>query len=142
MKFDFVIGNPPYQKENADNNRQPPVYDKFMNASYKIADYAELIHPARFLFNAGQTSKEWNEQMLNDKHFKVLHYENNSAKIFPGTDIKGGVAITVHNNNKDYGAIKVFTVYQELNQIAKKVRATTTSYLSSCTYAKSSYKLS
>ena len=34
MKFDFVIGNPPYQEEKEDNGRQPPIYDKFMDGTY------------------------------------------------------------------------------------------------------------
>ena len=57
MKFDFVIGNPPYQEETENKgDRNNPVYDKFMDSAFEIADVVELIHPARFLFNAGQTS--------------------------------------------------------------------------------------
>ena len=75
MHFDFCIGNPPYQDDTLGNNESfaPPVYDKFMHASYTIADKVELIHPARFLFNAGATPKLWNKKMLQDEHFKVLH---------------------------------------------------------------------
>lgn len=61
MKFDFAIGNPPYQEELAGNNNfAPPVYNKFMDAAYEIASKVEMIHPARFLFNAGSTPKSWN----------------------------------------------------------------------------------
>ena len=90
MKFDFVIGNPPYQEEKEDNGRQPPIYDKFMDGAYKVSDKVMLISPARFLFNAGQTSKEWNKKMLSDPHLKVLYYKQDSSELFPGTDIKGG----------------------------------------------------
>lgn len=92
MKFDFCIGNPPYQEEQEGDNKTfaPPVYNKFMEASYGIADRTLLIHPARFLFNAGSTPKDWNEKMLNDPHLKVLFYEQDSGKIFSNTDIKGG----------------------------------------------------
>ncbi|MGN0470908.1 MAG: Eco57I restriction-modification methylase domain-containing protein [Acutalibacteraceae bacterium] len=64
MKFDFVIGNPPYQEETIGDNKifAPPVYDKFLDESYKIANAVEMIHPARFLFNAGSTSKQWNKK--------------------------------------------------------------------------------
>lgn len=64
MKFDFVIGNPPYQDETIGDNKgfAPPVYHKFLENSYKIGDVVEMIHPARFLFNAGSTPKQWNEQ--------------------------------------------------------------------------------
>lgn len=121
MKFDFAIGNPPYQEETKDNGRQNPVYNKFMDEAFKVADCVELITPARFLFNAGQTPKAWNEKMLNDEHFKVLQYEPDASKVFSNTEIKGGVAITIRDDIKSYGAIKVFTSHQELNHIINKV---------------------
>lgn len=71
--FDYVIGNPPYQEEfTADGNKSyaAPVYNDFMDAAYDVADKVELIHPARFLFNAGSTPKAWNQKMLSDEHFK------------------------------------------------------------------------
>ena len=68
MKFDYVIGNPPYQDETLGDNGTyaPPVYNLFMDETYKVADKVELIHPARFLFNAGSTPKAWNQKMLED----------------------------------------------------------------------------
>ncbi len=125
MKFDFVIGNPPYQDETLGDNKgfAPPVYHKFLEAAYKIANKVEMIHPARFLFNAGSTPKQWNEQMLQDPHLKVLYFEQDSSKVFSNTDIKGGVVITHHDNAKDYGAIGTFTAYDELNTILKKIKS-------------------
>lgn len=124
MKFDYIIGNPPYQDETLGDNKgfAPPIYDKFLDASFALADSVELIHPARFLFNAGSTPKAWNVKMLNDPHFKVLFSEQDSSKIFPNTDIKGGVAITYHDNGEDFGAIETFTSYQELNSILLRIR--------------------
>lgn len=121
FKFDVVIGNPPYQEDNKTNNRQSPIYNYFMEESYKLADIVELITPARFLFNAGQTPKAWNNKMLNDKHLKVLMYESKGTNIFPNTEIKGGIAITLRDNNKDFGKIGIFTEYMELNAILHKV---------------------
>ena len=63
----------------------------------KVADKVELIHPARFLFNAGSTPKAWNQKMLEDTHFKVLFYETDSSRLFSNTDIKGGIVISYHN---------------------------------------------
>ena len=121
MKFDFCIGNPPYQEETIDNGRQNPVYNKFMEEAYKVAGCVEMITPARFLFNAGQTPKNWNEQMLNDEHFKVLQYEADAAKVFPTTEIKGGVAITIRDKGKAYGAIRTFIAHEKLKDIVRKV---------------------
>ena len=96
--FDFAIGNPPYQQDMADTSDKP-VYDKMMDVANAIACKVELITPARFLFNAGKTNKDWNEKMLKSSHFKVLSYEKDSMKIFPGLGkpIRGGVAITYHD---------------------------------------------
>lgn len=121
MKFDFVIGNPPYQEENKNNGCQDPVYDKFMDESFKISDCVELITPARFLFDAGQTSTKWNQKMLSDEHFKVLEYYSDSSKVFSNTEIKGGVAISLRCSYKNFGPIGIFTEYEELNTILQKV---------------------
>ena len=124
MKFDFIIGNPPYQDEVKDSDNKtfmPSIYNLFMDEAFRISDRVELIHPARFLFNAGQTPKAWNEKMLEDSHFKVLHYEPDGSRIFPNTEIKGGIAITYHDTHKDFGAIHIFTKFPELNSILHKV---------------------
>ncbi|MCI6093454.1 Eco57I restriction-modification methylase domain-containing protein [bacterium] len=120
--FDFCIGNPPYQNETTgDSNTATPVYNNFMDAVYEVADKAELITPARFLFNAGYTPKDWNKKMLDDEHFKVLQYYTNSAEVFSNVDIKGGVAISYRDITEDFGAILVFTPFQEVNSILHKV---------------------
>lgn len=123
MKFDFCIGNPPYQEEKLGDNEgyAPPVYNKFLDAAFEIADKVEMIHPARFLFNGGATPKAWNEKMLKDPQFKVLQYEEEASKIFPSTEIKGGIAITYRDINKDFGAIRIFTKFPVLNHIVQKV---------------------
>lgn len=125
MKFDYVIGNPPYQDNTIGENDTyaPPIYNKFLDAAYEIADKVEMVHPARFLFNAGSTPKCWNKKILNDEHFKVLKYEAHSNKIFLNTDIKGGIAISYRDATKVFGAINIFTPYKELNHILRKVQS-------------------
>ncbi|MBX6334769.1 Eco57I restriction-modification methylase domain-containing protein, partial [Candidatus Saccharibacteria bacterium] len=60
MKFTAIVGNPPYQ-ENTNTNFATPVYHLFFEAAKDLQpDYLTLIHPARFLFDAGATPKEWN----------------------------------------------------------------------------------
>ena len=53
-----------------------------MDATYPLADKVELITPARFLFDAGQTPKAWNDKMLNDSHLKVLHLKQMPQEYF------------------------------------------------------------
>lgn len=123
MKFDAIVGNPPYQDTAKGENDTftPSIYNLFMDLSYKLSDKVSLITPARFLFNAGNTPKDWNKKMLNDPHFKVVQYESDSSKIFPNTDIKGGIIISYRDKHKDFGKIELFTPYSHLNTIIKKV---------------------
>lgn len=130
MKFDVVIGNPPYQEESkgGQDNYHAPIYNEFMNLSYELAPVAVLITPGRFLFDAGSTPKAWNRKMLNDPHLKVVKYITKSSDVFPRTDIKGGVAITLRDENKNFGSIKdnyapavIFVKFDELHQMMKKV---------------------
>ncbi len=120
MKFDAVVGNPPYQ-EMTEGTSDKPVYNHFMDMSFSLSDRATLITPARFLFGAGKTPKEWNEKILSDKHLKVVYYTPNSTDVFPNVDIKGGVTITYRDSSTDFGAIGAFSPYPELQSILKKV---------------------
>ncbi len=119
--FYAVIGNPPYQEQTDSNNQAKPIYNIFMEESYKVADCVELITPARFLSNQGATPSAWNEKMLNDKHLKILDFNPKSNTIFPDTDIKGGVVITYHDVHVEYECIDTFIPFEELSMIYKKV---------------------
>lgn len=118
MKFDAVVGNPPYQEENG-NTRKPPIYHLFYDIAFRLAPIVTLITPARFLFGAGQTPQSWNKKMLSDRHFQVIKYFDTSKDVFDNVDIKGGIVITMRNSNIDTGSIGVFTPYVELNSIMK-----------------------
>lgn len=121
-KFDVVIGNPPYQMDrNGNSTKQMPIYHHFMEAAYEISEKAVLITPARFLFDAGYTPKAWNKKMLEDSHLSVEQYVPNSDELFPGTDIKGGVAVTLRDTSREVEAIGLFTKFPELNGILRKL---------------------
>ncbi|MDT2879655.1 Eco57I restriction-modification methylase domain-containing protein [Lactococcus lactis] len=141
MKFDVVVGNPPYQEAGVkEGARDEPVYHEFIKLTYEISDKSVLITPGRFLFNAGQTPKSWNEKMLADEHLKVVHYEQDSSKIFPNTDIKGGIVVTYHDKNKIFGAIDTFTPFEELNSILLKVESFDGISLTSIVFGTSNYQ--
>jgi type II restriction-modification system restriction subunit len=139
--FDYIIGNPPYQEDTEESTRKRPVYNLFMDATYSLANCIELITPARFLFDAGQTPKIWNKQMLEDKHFKVLHYEDDATKIFTNTDIKGGVIISYYNNSKIYKPIEIFTKFDILNSILAKVREQAIDFIDTIVSSRGCYRL-
>ena len=121
VKFDYIVGNPPYQKDASENNRSMPIYHLFIDSCASIATVTELITPARFLFNAGATPQEWNRKMLNNEHFKVLFYESDSMKIFSNVDIKGGIAITEIHNGKIFDKIDFYIPDNTVNSIKHKV---------------------
>lgn len=120
MKFDAIVGNPPYQ-ETKINTSDNPVYHLFMDVSFKLAQKVSMITPARYLFNAGKTPQEFNNRVLNDDHFKVVWYKANSTDVFPNVDIKGGVAVMFWDEKANFGKIGSFTSHTELNGILKKV---------------------
>ena len=141
MKFDAVVGNPPYQEESYEaNNRTQPVYYLFFKAAESIASKYCLISPARFLSNQGQTPKEWNSKILNDKHIKLINYYPSSDKIFPSVDIKGGVCIIYRNSSFEYNPIEIFIPIEELNNIYNKVTSVTLENLGELLNNNSSYK--
>jgi superfamily II DNA or RNA helicase len=141
MKFTAVIGNPPYQENNLENNRDNPIYHRFMDESFKLSDCVSLITPARFLFNIGQTPLSWNEKILSDTHFKVLDYQPLSSALFPNTDIKGGIIISLRDVNKNYGPIDTFLRFVELESIVKKVSPIKHTTIADILHLRSSYKL-
>lgn len=123
MKFGAVVGNPPYQVVNKGNgNGADPIYHTFIDIARAVSPRGTLIHPARFLFNAGKTPKDWNQQFLNDPHVKVIDYWTDSSFIFPGVEINGGIAISYWDTKTNFGKIGFFTAFDELRGILGKVR--------------------
>lgn len=123
-KFYAVIGNPPYQEEFSNEGNKTyakPIYNDFMDEAEKAAGRVELITPARFLFNAGSTPKAWNAKKLADPHFTVLQYEADASKVFPNTDIKGGVAVSLYDCTRSLGPIGTYIPYDALRSIWERI---------------------
>ena len=141
MKFDAVVGNPPYQL-TTEGTSDNPIYHLFIDAAHSVSNKASLITPARFLFNAGKTPKEWNNKILNDSHVKVVSYFSDSSEVFPNVDIKGGVVITLRDKKQVFGNIGVFTSFPELSSIADKIISDNDySSISSHIYSQNKFKL-
>ena len=141
MKFDAIVGNPPYQiMATGDANGSDPIYHLFIDTACKLGEKVSFIHPARFLFNAGKTPKDWNEKMLNDEHYKVVQYWANSGDVFPTVDIKGGVAVTYWDKNKTFEKIGTFVAYDELRTILKKVLESNFKTFADLVYTRTLYR--
>ncbi len=147
MKFDAVVGNPPYQimQEGGNENYSSPIYHEFLKVSFKLNTKVTMIHPARCFFNAGNTPEEFNKKILHEKHLKIIKYEIDSSKFFPNTDIKGGIAITYYDPdpNIDFGFIELFVPFEELKSIYKKVVTDNKNFLpiKEIVYGRSQYRL-
>ncbi len=140
VKINAIVGNPPYQ-EVKEGTSDEPVYWRFIELASKVAPLSTLITPARFLFKAGKTPKEWNEKILNDIHFKVVWCRQNSTEVFPNVDIKGGVTVTMYNATANYGKIGHYTHFPELNSILNKVKGDEFESIDSIIYAQNKFNL-
>lgn len=120
MKFNVIVGNPPYQdrKEGTSDN---PIYHLFMDMAYQLSEKVVLVTPGRFLFNAGKTPSQWNRKMLDDKHLKVQSFFSKSSDAFPEVNLMGGITITLRDKKQNFEKIGVFSKFKEINSILLNV---------------------
>lgn len=141
MKFDVIVGNPPYQLDTGGSGRQArPIYHHFVHQAKILSPrYLIMIIPSRW-FAGGMGLNEFREEMINDDRINTIVDYIDARECFPGVDIAGGVCYflwerdshgdcTVINrfNNKEYiskrplNEFKTFIRFGPAVSILKKV---------------------
>jgi hypothetical protein len=92
MKFDVIIGNPPYQLDTGGSGRQAkPIYNKFIEQAKKLnPTYLTMITPSRW-FAGGMGLASFRKEMLNDRRISHIVDHTNAKDCFDGISISGGV---------------------------------------------------
>ncbi len=104
MKFDAVVGNPPYQEETGGAGRQAkPIYNYFVQESLKLnPNYMSMIMPSRW-FAGGMGLDSFRELMMNNSHITFIKDFVNAKECFPAISISGGVCYFLYNANVNDG---------------------------------------
>lgn len=111
MKFDYCIGNPPFQQTKG-QTKNIDVWPSFVKAATELADCTTMIHPGRWVIPKKQM-KATNDMLIH-LGLKKFDYYPNAADVFPNVNIGGGVTITLfrkddqeniqyYNNGKYFG---------------------------------------
>ena len=121
MKFDVIIGNPPYQLNDGGGNGKSarPIYHLFVSNAKKLNPrFLTMIIPARW-FSGGKGLDDFRREMLNDKRIRKIVDYDNFREVFPGVDLAGGACYFLWNRDNP-GTCEVTNISGEKKDIMER----------------------
>mgnify|MGYP003585444138 CR=1 FL=1 len=101
MKFDVIVGNPPYQLGLDDNTRSKPIYHYFIDRAIELQPkYVVMITPSRW-FTGGLGLDDFRARMIADRRLRAVVDNPKLFDCFPGVEIKGGVNYFLWDRDHD-----------------------------------------
>lgn len=121
LKFNAIVGNPPYQEMDGGKTGAMPVYQLFVSAAKRLSpSYISLIMPSRW-FAGGRGLDEFRAEMLNDRRIEWLYDYPKSRDCFPTVDIAGGICYFLWNKNVDGDCTVVSRIGRQENIATRKL---------------------
>ena len=120
MKFDAIVGNPPYQEETGGAGRQArPIYNYFVEQAKNLnSTYVSMITPSRW-FSGGMGLDKFRDNMTGDNKLMKITDFTNAKDCFPQISISGGVNYFLWNNNYN-GDCVVENIHDGKISVAKR----------------------
>ena len=113
MKFNAVVGNPPYQEvvaqKETDNGqkRSSSIFQYFQEISERLGRYTSLIYPgARWIHRSGKGLDKFGLVQINDNHLALLEFFPCSTDIFKDVAIADGLSVVLKDMNKTQSGFK------------------------------------